>query len=117
LLARSPRKRRRLAEASSVPAGIYAREHLTRIGLWEQIAPKVVPTENARAALAAVKAGNVEAAIVYATDAKGLLIKDGPKISYPFGLLRNSRDAKRFFDYLRSRPALDVFARHGFLIQ
>jgi molybdate transport system substrate-binding protein len=105
-----------LAEPSSVPAGIYARQYLTRTGLWDQIAPNVVPTENVRAALAAVKSGNVDAAIVYKTDARGVEIEDGPKISYPFGLLRDTKNARRFFDYLRSRPALDVFARHGFVI-
>lgn len=106
-----------LAEPSSVPAGVYAREYLTRIGLWDEVAPNVVPTENVRAALAVVRSGNVDAAIVYKTDAAGLEIKDGPKISYPFGLLRDTQNSTKFFRYLQSRPALDVFKKHGFLTQ
>jgi molybdate transport system substrate-binding protein len=118
-----------LAEPSSVPAGIYARTFLEGEGLWKQIAPHVVPTENVRGALAAVRAGNADAAIVYKTDA--LTAKDvtiaveiprekGPRISYPFALVTDTGQpdaARRFLAYLRSQPALDVFARHGFLIR
>jgi len=44
--------------------------YLTRLGLWQKLEPKIVPTENVRAALAAVESGNVDAGFVYATDAK-----------------------------------------------
>ena len=58
---------------------------------------KVVPTENVRAALAAVESGNVDAGIVYKTDA--LISKkvkvaveisgaEAPKISYPIGVVK-----------------------------
>ena len=126
---RSPRdligKRVALAEPSSVPAGIYAKHYLTTIGLWDAVAPNVVPTENVRAALAAVGSGNVDAAIVYKTDAKNRFAfevprEQGPRISYPFAILKNAehRDgARRFLAYLRSKPALDVFRKHGFLVQ
>src|SRR4051812_766230 len=62
-------KRIALAEPTTVPAGIYARKYLTQIGLWEKIHDHVIPTENVRAALAAVESGNVDAGIVYKTDA------------------------------------------------
>ena len=110
-----------LAEPSSVPAGIYARTWLTQLRIWEAVAPKVVPTENVRGALAAVAAGNADAAIVYRTDARistrvrvEYEVQDGPLISYPFGLITDRAEARRFYDHLRSRPALDIFARHGF---
>ena len=85
-------KKLALAEPQTVPAGIYAREYLQKLGLWDAVKDKVVPTENVRAALAAVESGNVEAGFVYKTDA--LLSKkvkvaveisaaEGPKISYP----------------------------------
>ena len=118
-----------LAEPQSVPAGIYARRYLTRLGLWEKLAGKVVPTENVRAALAAVEAGNADAAIVYKTDA-GISKKvrvayevpraEGPKISYPFAVVAESKRkdaAKRFLAYLASKPALAVFRKYGFVIQ
>ncbi|HEV7766195.1 MAG TPA: molybdate ABC transporter substrate-binding protein, partial [Thermoanaerobaculia bacterium] len=59
-----------LAEPSSVPAGVYARAWLQKIGLWDRVAAKIIPTDNVRAALAAVESGNVDAAIVYKTDAR-----------------------------------------------
>ena len=62
-------KRVALADPKTVPAGIYAKQYLQCAGLWSAIKPKVVPTDNVRAALAAVESGNVEAGMVYKTDA------------------------------------------------
>ena len=91
---------------------------------------RVVPTENVRAALAAVESGNVDAGIVYKTDA-GISKKvrdrlsrcraaEGPKISYPFAALiagsERQEAARKFLAYLESPAALDVFRRYGFLI-
>lgn len=118
-----------LAEPNTVPAGIYAREYLTKIGIWDRVKSKVIPTENVRGALAAVEAGNADAAIVYKTDA--LISKrvrvacevpagEGPRISYPFAVTMNSESphaARRFLTYLTSKPALDVFRRYGFVIR
>jgi len=115
-----------IAEPSSVPAGIYARQYLERIGLWSRIQARAVPTENVRGALAAVESGNVEAGIVYVTDAlisrivrvaceiKG---PDAPRISYPAAVLRDASDrvaAGKFVLFLSSREAMTIFRRHGF---
>src|SRR5262245_5451450 len=62
-------KKLALAEPKTVPAGIYAKKWLEDAKLWSAIEPKLIPTENVRAALAAVEAGNVEAGVVYKTDA------------------------------------------------
>ncbi len=114
-----------LAEPSSVPAGIYAREYLTKLGIWDRVKSKVIPTENVRGALAAVESGNADTAIVYKTDAlmsRHVRIAyevprtEGPAISYPFALIAGAPPAaRRFFAYLTSRPALEVFHRYGFL--
>ncbi|HVR38861.1 MAG TPA: molybdate ABC transporter substrate-binding protein [Thermoanaerobaculia bacterium] len=111
-----------LAEPSSVPAGIYAKQYLTKIGIWDRVASKVIPTDNVRSALAAVKAGNADAAIVYKTDAKTFAceIKDGPPISYPFAIVRDAQHAaaaRRFLQYLASKAARNVFLKHGFLVK
>ena len=117
-----------LAETETVPAGIYARQYLTGLGLWEQVAPKVVPTENVRAALAAVESGNTDAGIVYVTDAmisKKVRVaftvprKEGPKISYPVAVVRESAQAgtaKKFLKFLRAKKSLAIFERYGFII-
>ena len=107
-----------LANPAAVPAGVYARQYLQRIGLWREIEPKVVPTENVRAALAAFKGGNVDAAIVYATDAPKLhgVVVDWD-IRYPAAVVRGARHAaaaRRFVAFLRSAEATAVFKRFGF---
>jgi molybdate transport system substrate-binding protein len=117
-----------LAEPQSVPAGIYAKQYLKSQKLWDKVIDRVVPTENVRAALSAVEAGNADAGIVYKTDA-GISKKvkiayevpraEGPKISYPFAVLKASRQAdaaRRFLAFLESPPALEVFRKYGFLL-
>ena len=118
-----------LAEPQSVPAGVYAKEYLRGLKLWDQVIDRVVPTENVRGALAAVETGNADAGIVYRTDA-GISRKvrvafevpraEGPRISYPFAVTAGSRRpeaARRFLAYLESPAALAIFQRYGFLIQ
>jgi len=48
-----------VAEPQTVPAGIYAKEYLRRIKVWDRIA-RLIPTDNVRSALAAVESGNVD---------------------------------------------------------
>ena len=61
-------KRIALADPNSVPAGIYFRETPGESWPVDGALSKVVPTDNVRAALAAVESGNVEAGVVYKTD-------------------------------------------------
>jgi molybdate transport system substrate-binding protein len=126
-LAKSGFGRIALAEPQTVPAGIYAKAWLEKISLWKSVIGKMVPTENVRACLAAVEAGNVDAGIVYKTDA--LISKkvkvayevdaaDGPKISYPVAVLKEARQpaaARKFAAYLAGPEARAVFIKFGFL--
>ena len=116
-----------LAEPGSVPAGVYAREYLQKLGIWESVRRKVIPTENVRGALAAVESGNADAAIVYRTDAAiskkvrvafEVAAAEGPRISYPAAVIRDSRHAaaaRAFLSFLESPAAAGIFRRHGFL--
>src|SRR6185436_8443202 len=117
-----------LAEPQSVPAGIYAKQYLRKLGIWSKVIDRVVPTENVRAALAVVESGNVDAGIVYKTDAEiSKRVKvayevpraEGPVISYPFAVVAGSERpeaARKFLAYLMSDEALAVFRRFGFLL-
>ena len=121
-------KRVALGDPKTVPAGTYAKEYLTKLDLWRAVERKVVPCENVRAVLAAVESGNVDAGIVYQTDAAisrkvkvvfEVSAKDGPKISYPLALVRDSRQpvaASKFLEHLASPEAGEIFARHGFIV-
>ena len=115
-----------LAETSSVPVGVYSKKLFESAGIWGAVAPKVLPTENARATLAAVEAGNADAGIVYRTDAlvsKKVRIafevpaSRGPAISYPFALVKGAPhevQARRFLAYLGTVEARRLFATFGF---
>ena len=114
-----------LGNPDSVPAGVYARQWLERAGTWRDVAPKVVPAMTVRAALAAARAGRVDAAIVYATDAATepsmpvlyrVPAADAPPIVYPAAVVRgpNETAARRFVTYLRSAEAGGVFRMAGF---
>jgi molybdate transport system substrate-binding protein len=121
-------KRLALGEVRTVPAGTYAKEYLTQLKLWSGVEGKVIPCENVRAVLAAVESGNVDAGIVYRTDAAiSKKVKTvfevprdtGPAISYPMALVKDSKEAaaaKKFLDYLSSPAADEVFSRRGFIL-
>jgi molybdate transport system substrate-binding protein len=128
-LASAKVKRVALADPKAVPAGVYAREYLSKRKLWAAVEPKVVPVENVRAALAAVESGNVEAGMVYKTDAAiskkvkvawEIPASDGPDISYPVAVIKESRNAEsagKFVQYLDSTEAARVFQKYGFQLR
>ena len=115
-----------IADPQGVPAGVYAKEVLTKAKLWERIERKVVPTENVRATLAVVEAGNADAGFVYKTDAMisakvGIALEIpaefAPKIVYPAAMLAGSQrqeQAKRFLAFLKMEEARQIFQRLGF---
>jgi molybdate transport system substrate-binding protein len=127
-LAKPEVKRVALAEPSSVPAGVYAKAYLEKLGLWAAISAKVVPTENVRAALAAVESGNVEAGFVFKTDAAiskkvrivyEVTAAEGPKISYPVAVVKASEHAeaaRHFIAYLSGGAAKAEFEKFGFIV-
>jgi molybdate transport system substrate-binding protein len=121
-----PRVRRvALGQPDSVPAGVYARQWLEAQGVWQGVAPKVVPVLTARAALAAVAAGRADAGIVFATDALAsaevrvayeVPAAETPGIVYPMAVVRTARatDAQRFVEFLQSTEARAMFEAAGF---
>ncbi len=114
-----------IADPASVPAGIYAAEAVRSAGLWEAVAPRLVPTLDVRAALGLVADGEVDAGFVYATDAlttpRVRVISRVPPelhatIEYPLLLFGRARpEAVRFYDYLISERGRAHFYDRGFL--
>lgn len=127
-LTNAPVKKIAFADPKAVPAGVYGKAWLTQLKLWPVIETKVVPTETVRAALAAVESGNVEAGVVYKTDARiskkvkvayEVPAKDAPKISYPMALVKEAKQpdaSKKFLHHLASEEAGQVFKRFGFIL-
>ena len=108
-----------------VPAGKYGQQALERLGVWGQVAPRVVRAENVRATLALVERGAASLGIVYATDAKaskqvriaGVFPESThPAITYPIARLTTSRnpEAEAFRRFLVSRSGKAIFVRYGF---
>lgn len=111
---------------SMVPAGLYARQALVRLGLWESLRSRMVYGDNVRTALAYVETGSVAAGIVYRTDALSssqvdLALEISPRlhrtIRYPLLLLSHgahSAAARDLFAYLQGAEAAALFRKHGF---
>jgi molybdate transport system substrate-binding protein len=119
-------RRLALGDPEAVPAGIYARRWLERVGIWTRVRERVIPTLDVRAALTAVESGGAEAGIVYRTDAAishGVRVAfevppgEAPWIVYPAAVLASSTvpEAHEFLGHLRSAEARAIFTRLGFV--
>ncbi|MGH9365294.1 MAG: molybdate ABC transporter substrate-binding protein, partial [Thermoanaerobaculia bacterium] len=116
-----------LADPAAVPVGVYAKKWLTGLSLWQRIEPKIVPTLDVRAALAAVESEAIPAAIVYSTDATmaknvrvAFPVTDGPEIVYSVAALSKSKNraqAEAFVQFLAGEAGRAEFRRRGFLIR
>ena len=118
-----------IADPRAVPAGIYTKEYLSSLGLWEKLESKIVPTENVRTALAAVESGNVDAGFVYKTDANSskrvkiafsVPVEKGPAIRYPVAIIKKTKNksaVEGFLHYLESENARKLFERYGFIVK
>ena len=122
----------RLATGSvdSVPVGRYAKQALTNLRVWPQVADKIAGADSVRSALALVARGEAPLGIVYATDARAepkvRVVATFPEhshepIRYPLALLKPSFDqtpanpeAVGFAGFLRSGAGRAIFARFGF---
>ena len=111
-------------EPAYVPVGRYAQQALAFYGWWPSIQSRLVGTEDVRTALAFVERGECALGIVYKTDAmlskKVRVIAQFPAeshspIVYPGGLTKNAKpETRAFWQYLQSKPALEIFIRYGF---
>lgn len=119
-------KRLSIGTPESVPAGQYAKQTLENLNIWKAVKGKVVYAKNVRQVLTYVETGNVDAGIVYMTDAlispkiEVVAIAENNKhepIIYPVGVIKNSthpEEAKLFYDYLQNETSLKTFKKYGF---
>lgn len=115
-----------IGEPTVVPAGQYAQEVLKKIGIWDQISPKLVLAKDVRTVLVYVESGNVDAGIVYQTDAasskKVKIVATAPAgshkpIIYPAAIVIGSKQpeaAQEFLTYLSSPECQAIFEKYGF---
>jgi molybdate transport system substrate-binding protein len=115
-----------LAEPNSVPAGKYAKAAFEKLGVWNQVAPRVAAAENVRAALALVARAETPLGVVYQTDANaerdvmiaGVFPADThPPIVYPAAALKGAKPgASAFLEFLSQPRARAIFEKHGFAV-
>jgi molybdate transport system substrate-binding protein len=111
-------------DPESVPVGKYARSALTSLGVWNDVADRLVRADNVRSALAFIARGETPLGIVYETDAKvekrvrivDFFPEDShPPIVYPVAVTAHARPAaKQFVEFLQSAPAQEIFKKYGF---
>jgi molybdate transport system substrate-binding protein len=112
----------------TVPVGQYAEESLKALGLWDKLQPKLVFAENVRQALDYVARGEVDAGVVYTTDAatRAQQVKEAFRpaedtyrpVLYPVAVVTGAKQAaiaRDFLELLMSRDGQTALGRLGFL--
>jgi molybdate transport system substrate-binding protein len=115
-----------IGDPGAVPAGQYARDFLQTIGAWKSIEGRAVLGGDVAAVLTYARRGEVAAAIVYATDARGMpeltvldeAREDAPRVEVVGAVVtgaKASRGAKAFLAFVASSEGQSVLGSFGFL--
>lgn len=116
-----------LGEPKSVPAGQYGEEVLKFYKILDQVKSKIIYGKDVRQVLTYVETENVNAGMVYLTDAKTSsqvrIATTAPKdshspIVYPLAVLKDSKNpnvAKTFSQFLLSSSGKTIFKKYGFV--
>jgi molybdate transport system substrate-binding protein len=112
-------------DPDTVPVGRYARSALTSLGVWDEIADRLVRADNVRSAMMFVARGEVPLGIVYTTDAlvdpKVRIVDTFPEnthapITYPAAATSTARkEATAYLEFLSSADARETWKKFGFL--
>lgn len=118
-----------IGDPGSVPAGQYAQEVLTSLGLWEDVVDRASLGTNVTEVLNQVAAASADVGIVYATDAASMasveVVAEAPEgslaepVIYPVAVLTGSNhpeEAQAFLDFLQSEEAQAIFEDYGFTV-
>lgn len=117
-----------IGEPDSVPAGGYAKETLISLNMFDALQTKLVFGKDVRQLMSYVATGNVDAGLVYATDARRSdqveIVSTASEdmhspILYPVGVIATSNHqeaAQDFIDFLSSDPAVAIFEDYGFIM-
>lgn len=116
-----------VGDPGNVPAGIYAQQSLTRLGLWPRLEQRLARADSVRSALQLVARGEAPAGIVYATDTAlvpnvrivGILPDASHEpIVYPFAVTRtgDTPEARALLGFLTGPEARALFHAAGFQV-
>lgn len=118
-------KRIALSNPASVPAGRYGKAALDKAGLYGAVAPKIIQTQNVRQSLDYVARGEVDAGLVYRTDAAlmadkvkaAAVIPTTPPVTYPIAAVTagtQKAEALRFIRFVQSAQGRGILNKYGF---
>ncbi len=125
-LGNSQVKKIAIGEPRSVPIGRYSEEIFENLGITEQVQSKFVFGSNVRQVLSYVESGNVDAGIVWVTDAQtSERVKVVETVAenlhspalFPVAVLKDSKNpnvARAYVKFLLSNEAKTIFTKHGF---
>lgn len=118
-----------MGDPEVAPVGKYGQAALTQLGLWDQVAPALVPTRNTTATVAAVASQDAALGLVYASDAAAqagievvwsIPADSHPPISYLIAPVAQGDDlegANTFLGYLQSDAGQAILSNAGFLVR
>jgi molybdate transport system substrate-binding protein len=117
-----------IGNPQTVPAGRYAEEALKHFNLWESLKEKLIFAENVRQVLDYVARGEVDAGLVYSTDAMARskevkvvmrLPEDSHQpVVYPIGVIKGTKEeslSRAFVDLVVSTEGQRILNKHGFI--
>ena len=117
-----------LGEPTTVPAGQYAEQVFTYLGILDKVKAKAVYGTDVKQVLSWVESGDADAGVVYSTDAKAstkvkviaTAAEESHKaIVYPAGVVKSTKNSvasNDFLNFLSSDAAKAVFEKYGFSV-
>jgi molybdate transport system substrate-binding protein len=117
-----------IGNPKTVPAGRYAEQALRHFNLWDTIREKLVYAENVRQALDYVARGEVDAGLVYSTDAMVrskevkvvMKLPEGSHqpVVYPIGVIKETKEeslSRAFVDLVLFAEGQKLLNKYGFI--
>jgi molybdate transport system substrate-binding protein len=120
-----PGGRLAVGDPAHVPVGLYAKQALQRLGMWDSVSPHIAAAADVRSGMLLVERGEAPAGIVYGTDAAvsdkvavaGVFPESShDPISYPFAIVKtgDTPDARAFLNFLSGPQVRAIWIKRGF---
>jgi molybdate transport system substrate-binding protein len=116
-----------IGNPKTVPAGRYGEEGLRHHNLWDSVKNKLIFGENVRQVLDYVARGEVDAGLVYSTDAIArskevkvvMKLPEGSHqpVVYPIGVIKGTKEeslSRAFVDFVVSTEGQRILRQYGF---
>ncbi len=119
-------KRIALAFVRAVPAGIYAKEALVNLGIWEKVKYNLAQCDNVRSALHLVSRNESSYGLVYHSDSvaeKNVMTlsyiprKYHRRIVYPIAITKGKKTDRvlEVVNYIKNNKSKEIFEKWGFI--